>query len=553
MKLVTKIKLSYLAIVIAIVIQSLITYNGLLSIGSELEEIADYQVPLNSLVMEFEKDIVEEEVLTYKLLFHSKDADSKEFTDIGHELKKIEKDTDTKMQGVLQTLTNAISHSHEPEVKAKYKELKHIFKQIKIHQNKLEIVLKELEHDLSSTNHSKLKEHKDSIEHLLHEMDKEITKIASIMEHLLEKSTHQALQDEHKVINITIVIVILLFIFVNITGYFITSQFTSRISKIENYIEYISSSNDLSKKINLNATDEVGVMAGHLDTLISSLRDLINNTKSSSNENSAISHELSTTALNVGNNVESSVCIVEDASNEAKDIQNKITGAIADAQTSKEEILKANINLGTAKNEVVSLASKVQNTAESESELANNMETLSREAEEVKTILTVIADIADQTNLLALNAAIEAARAGEHGRGFAVVADEVRKLAERTQKSLSEINATISIVVQSIIDTSTQISNNSEEIQELANLAHGVENRINATVEIVNKAVESSDKTVNDFETTGEDVEIIVTKVEEINTISATNARSVEEIAAAAEHLNTLTNELNRKLENFRT
>ncbi|UCN00196.1 methyl-accepting chemotaxis protein [Sulfurimonas sp. SWIR-19] len=327
------------------------------------------------------------------------------------------------------------------------------------------------------------------------------------------------------------------------------------LSKIFAYIESISdgASINFTHSLDIRSNDEIGLIAQKLLAVMNKVRDFIAEVKTTSSENASISHELSTTALRVGSNVENSVIIVEDAVQTAKEIQEEIGISITTAQESQQDIIKANENLETAKDEIVSLTEKVQETVEVESELSQNMETLSKDASEVKTILVVIADIADQTNLLALNAAIEAARAGEHGRGFAVVADEVRKLAERTQKSLAEINATINVVVQSIMEASSKMNENSNEIQELSNIAESVASKINDTVAIVNKAVDATEASVSDFEKTGKNIQEIVTKVDEVNDISSTNARSVEEIAAAAEHLNSMTESLNSKLSTFKT
>ncbi len=315
----------------------------------------------------------------------------------------------------------------------------------------------------------------------------------------------------------------------------------------------IMSNVDLTTKIDVTSHDEIGTLEDYVNDFLATTRTAIVNSKSTSSENASISHELSITSLSVGKNVENSVLIIEQTTGEAKSIQNEIVGAVSDAQNSKKDIIMANENLETARDEIITLTSKVQDVAQAEADLAQNMQELSGSANEVKSVLVIIGDIADQTNLLALNAAIEAARAGEHGRGFAVVADEVRKLAERTQKTLAEINATISVVVQSIGDASTQMSINSQETQELAEIAQNVETKINETVDIVNKAVIASDSTVNDFENTGKNIDTIVSKVEEVNELSSVNARSIEEIASASEHLNTLTDKLNAQLETFHT
>jgi methyl-accepting chemotaxis protein len=170
-------------------------------------------------------------------------------------------------------------------------------------------------------------------------------------------------------------------------------------------------------------------------------------------------------------------------SNDAKDLQSK-----ANFLTEYVAKLIESANMQSENTNNTSLAT--QDITSSLSDIVHQANEVGSQSEDIKSVITVISDIADQTNLLALNAAIEAARAGEHGRGFAVVADEVRQLAERTQKSLADINVSVSTLVQSISSIVQELEKQSEKVNEFNSFIDAMNENTQNSLKVVSKTSE---------------------------------------------------------------
>jgi len=259
---------------------------------------------------------------------------------------------------------------------------------------------------------------------------------------------------------------------------------------LERVRDLSSGNGDLTARVKINSQDEMGEIAQSINIFIEKIQSIILSSQKISQNVEHTGEMLNSNAVAFSQGVVEQAQQIKMSFDLMKDIEadldlsEELAIHTVEDNSSSFSVLET---MSLSLNEVVQ---KINAASDSEQEMAHQIQSVVAQTEQIKGVLAMIKDIADQTNLLALNAAIEAARAGEHGRGFAVVADEVRKLAERTQKSLAEIDATIGVIVQGVTQLSSNMEVNAENISQISQNAFGVQS---ATEETKNRTLVSID------------------------------------------------------------
>ena len=355
--------------------------------------------------------------------------------------------------------------------------------------------------------------------------------------------------------NILIFSLIALAILFTIFAYiFFMNEIFNPLSALKEKIaNLVSGDKDLTKRLEHKKHDEFADTAVEVNNFIEMIQQTVNEVKSLGEQNKQIASEIETASHVIRAGTQQEKELVEKTSAKSSDIQSIIDQTLQTASTTLETIVHADTALDEAKDALTSLNGEVERFVESENELVNELSVLKSDADQVKDVLQVIKDIAEQTNLLALNAAIEAARAGEHGRGFAVVADEVRKLAERTQKSLSEIDISISTIVQSINDVGDKMSQNAKDVEALSDISNDVNEKISSTSTAMQSSTEASNKTKKDSEEMSKSLKEIISNIDNIEALSTANGTSAVAIERDVKRLVEVASSLQKTIDEFRS
>ncbi|MCZ4252124.1 methyl-accepting chemotaxis protein [Pseudoalteromonas shioyasakiensis] len=309
---------------------------------------------------------------------------------------------------------------------------------------------------------------------LIGKVRKHILNKQQALESLIEQSRSSANTKVYATSGFAIILIGLFFAF----GLFVIKSLARKVTRVRDVISTIATSHDLAVRINDDSSDEIGAISRSVDELVDALTDLIRQVQQANNTSESSVQSLITFAKELSERVENINSTTATLHDNFTRLYSQIEQIAVSAEESSKNTVKANDLSASTKQIIGRNKASISSLSELIQQAHEQSDALSAKTNSIQSVLDTISSIAEQTNLLALNAAIEAARAGEQGRGFAVVADEVRGLATRSQDSTSEISSVLDDIKQQVqqlqvymentTDSTQMVSDNSE--QALSNI-----------------------------------------------------------------------------------
>lgn len=371
------------------------------------------------------------------------------------------------------------------------------------------------------------------------------------LENLMEKSGKDADASYRASRNFIVLVLLIALVVAVAISYLFTNSITHPLEKAVGVANALSEG-DLTIKIGVDRKDEAGRLLYAMQNMVDGLRGMTGKINSNSGTIASSSEELSVT-------VEQITRTVNEQSNKA----NQVATASTEMSQTVIDIAKNASRIADSSNETLQIAhdgegivtrtvDEVQEISRTVSESSQLITSLGERSKQIGEIISVIKDIADQTNLLALNAAIEAARAGEQGRGFAVVADEVRKLAERTSKATTEISGMIQGIQGETDQAVSAMESSLKRVEEGARLSTQAGDALHRIVESVNDLQSMVQQIASATEEMSTVSESISSDIEVIASVSQETSASATQIKQASLDLAKVSLELKTEVNKFR-
>lgn len=352
---------------------------------------------------------------------------------------------------------------------------------------------------------------------------------------------------------IMMLVLILSVICIVIVGYFTKSGIIKPIKRVTERIRDIAEGEgDLTRRIDDSTSDELGELAKWFNEFVAKLQNIISTLAENSRGLAVSSEKLSNSSSHIAEGSETQnamVAQVATATHELNATIAEIVKNVSYAATEADAASSVAEKGGTVVTQTIESMQSISRTAKESNEIISN---LGESSKQIGNIINVIDEIADQTNLLALNAAIEAARAGEQGRGFAVVADEVRKLAEKTIAATTEIGGMIKGMQSNTNGAIRSMESGVAAVEEGVTLAGKAGNSLR---EIVEK-VESVTQMINQIATASEQqstaTEQISSDIEHVANVISNTTESAKEIASLGAEIDSLASSLKTTVDKFK-